>query len=61
MDSITHTIIAWACIVIAYLVGSYFGEKRGSIIGATVVLEWVEEKVGSVQFNAWMKQDRDEQ
>lgn len=61
MDPFAHTFLAWLCIFVAYLVGSYFGEKRGSIIGATVVLEWVEEKVGSVQFNAWMKQDRDEQ
>ena len=61
MDSITHTIIAWACIGLAYLVGHYFGERKGATIGAAVVLEWVEEKVGSVQFAAWMKQDRDEQ
>ncbi|MAI37440.1 MAG: hypothetical protein CBB67_006305 [Alteromonadaceae bacterium TMED7] len=60
MDSVTHTFLAWGCILVAYVVGHYFGEKKGSMIGAAVVLEWVEEKVGSVQFNAWMKQDREQ-
>lgn len=61
MDMFLHTVIAWGCILVAYLVGHYFGEKKGAWVGAAVVLEWIEGKVGSVQFNAWMQQDRDEQ
>jgi hypothetical protein len=60
MDSLTHTFIAWTCIGVAYVIGHYYGERKGSQIGAQVVLEWVEDKVGTTQFNEWVQQDREE-
>lgn len=54
MDPITHTVVAWLSIATAYAVGNYYGQKKGEYNGAMSILKWLEEKVGSTQFNAWM-------
>ena len=46
MDPFTHLIITFIWTVAAYILGWYFGHKQGNILGAAVVLEWVERKVG---------------
>ena len=57
MDVITHTVIAMVCLGISYIVGYVMGERKGSIWGTAVALEWIERKVGSAQFNRWMRED----
>ena len=54
MEPITHTVIAWLSIAISYAIGHYYGEKKGEFNGAMSILKWLEEKVGTSQFNAWM-------
>lgn len=61
MDPFTHLVITFVWTVAAYILGWYFGHRQGNIIGAAVVLEWVERKVGKIQFNAWMREREEEQ
>ena len=60
MDPITHTIIAMVSLIIAYVIGWLMGEKRGSIIGVAIILDYVEKKVGKAQVNTWMREYEEE-
>ena len=60
MDPITHTIIAMVSLIIAYAIGWFMGEKRGSIIGVAIILDWIEKKVGRAQVNTWMREYEEE-
>jgi len=60
MDPITHTIIAMVSLIIAYAIGWLMGEKRGSIIGVAIILDYVEKKVGKAQVNTWMREYEEE-
>jgi hypothetical protein len=60
MDVITHTIIAMVCLIVAYAIGYVMGEKRGSIIGVAIILDWIEKKVGRAQVNTWMREYEEE-
>lgn len=60
MDVITHTIIAMVCLIIAYAIGWFMGEKRGAIIGVAIIMDWVEKKVGRAQVNRWMREYEEE-
>ena len=56
MGVFEHTAIAMISLVIAYLAGHFIGHGKGSLIGVAVALDWVENKVGTAQFNRWMRE-----
>lgn len=56
MDVITHTIVAMASLAIAYYVGYRRGERHGAQVGMSVVISWIQEKIGMVEWRVWERE-----
>jgi hypothetical protein len=60
MDVITHTVIAMVSLIVAYAIGWFMGEKRGAIVGVSIILDYVEKKVGKAKVTRWMEEYNEE-